>query len=331
MRKTTQFKTASHRKCCVAPIFLTLVLAGGATVAQSAKSFADSASAEIMAFHTSESAGRKRATIGYAGTVEFPVWKTISVGTYRDAAALREAFNKVPYPIYIDSWADQMLGRITFSQTDTKLNLVLTTVSDLGFGEDGASLRDIYARASQLGLALCPAEVGPILRLAYLDQQLGESLHIAMEPDARFDGRPTDFTVAKWLKGWMLIGDDVRDDLVMAGDVRLVFVRPATATKVTSSTFAPDIAISGGDRHLAAVLPRVAADQPGGNGATVTLDSLVRGPGLNEPTLSTFTVDLAPGGSAILHRKPSSGYVLSGAIHAQAWHAGLGTYHGGTV
>ena len=55
--------------------------------------------------------------------------------------------------------------------------------------------------------------------------------------------------------------------------------------------------------------------------------------GLHEPTLSTFTVELAPGGSAILHRTPSSGYVvvhvLSGAIHAQAWRAGLGDYHAG--
>jgi hypothetical protein len=166
----------------VAPIFLTLVLASGATVAQSAKSFADSASAEIMAFHASESAGRKQATIGYAGTVEFLVWKTISVGTYRDAAALREDFNKAP-DLYVDRWADQMLDHITFSQTDAKLNLVRTTVSDLGFGEDGASLKDIYARASQLGLALCPAEVGPILRLAYLDQQLGEfELGVVYDP-----------------------------------------------------------------------------------------------------------------------------------------------------
>jgi hypothetical protein len=106
------------------------------------------------------------------------------------------------------------------------VNLVLTTVSDLGFGENGASLGDVYARASQLGLAPCPAEAGPILRLAYPDQPLGEYLHIAMEPVARFDGRPTHFTVAKGLAGWLLLGDDVRSDLVMASDVRVVFVRP---------------------------------------------------------------------------------------------------------
>jgi hypothetical protein len=60
------------------------------------------------------------------------------------------------------------------------------------------------------------------------------------------------------------------------------------------------------------------ADRPCGNGATVTFESSLRAQGLHEPTLSAFTVDLAPGGSAILHGTPSSGYVLvhvlSGAI-----------------
>jgi hypothetical protein len=55
-----------------------------------------------VAFHTSESAGSKQATTGFAGPVEFPVWKTISVGIYRNAAVLREAFNKLPYLIHID-------------------------------------------------------------------------------------------------------------------------------------------------------------------------------------------------------------------------------------
>ena len=80
-------------------------------------------------------------------------------------------------------------------------------------------------------------------------------------------------------------------------------------------------------------MPQLAAEHPGGNGVTVTLESFVRAPGLHEPTLSAFTVELAPGGSAILHRAPSSGYVLvhvlSGAIHARAWQAGVGDYHAG--
>ena len=84
-------------------------------------------------------------------------------------------------------------------------------------------------------------------------------------------------------------------------------------------------------RDLAAVLWLLPADHPLGTGATTTLVSLDRASNLHEPTISTFIVDYAPGGSAVLHRAPSSGYVLmhvlSGAIRAFAWEAGVGTYH----
>jgi hypothetical protein len=68
-------------------------------------------------------------------------------------------------------------------------------------------------------------------------------------------------------------------------------------------------------------------------GETVNLKANVLAQSLREPTPSTFTVDLAPGRSTILHRTPSTGYVvvhvLSGVIHAQAWRAVVGYYHAG--
>lgn len=57
------------------------------------------------------------------------------------------------------------------------------TVAELGF-KNGARRDAIYARAIELGLQLCPAEVGPALRLQYPDQPYGEWLRIAMEPVA---------------------------------------------------------------------------------------------------------------------------------------------------
>jgi quercetin dioxygenase-like cupin family protein len=83
---------------------------------------------------------------------------------------------------------------------------------------------------------------------------------------------------------------------------------------------------------LAAIRLLLPADHPEGVKATVTLVSLKRAPHMHG-SLATFIVDYEPGGSAVLHRTPASGYVLvhvlSGAIRAQAWGAGLGTYREG--
>jgi quercetin dioxygenase-like cupin family protein len=80
-------------------------------------------------------------------------------------------------------------------------------------------------------------------------------------------------------------------------------------------------------------LAALPADHPLGTKATVTLVSLEQTLDLHNPTVSTFVVDYAPGGSAVLHRAPSSGYVLvhvlSGAITAWAWEAGVGIYRAG--
>ena len=80
-------------------------------------------------------------------------------------------------------------------------------------------------------------------------------------------------------------------------------------------------------------LPALLAGRPLGNRATVTLVSHERTSDLHSPTVSTFIVDFAPGGSAVLQRGPSRGYmfvhVLSGEVTARAWQAGLGIYRVG--
>ena len=141
---------------------------------------------------------------------------------------LLRRLDAAPCRIYVGSWADEILGRPAFPYVEAaaKLELVVASVSALGFGEAGASLKEIYARASRLGLALGPAEVGPALRLGYLDQPLGEFLRIAMKPVARYGGEPVDFTIGNGGAGLLLIGGDFRSDLVVSGATRFVFVRP---------------------------------------------------------------------------------------------------------
>lgn len=85
-------------------------------------------------------------------------------------------------------------------------------------------------------------------------------------------------------------------------------------------------------RHITLV-DRLAADGPTAGAAIITPVSAERAKNLGDATLSTSIVDCPPGASAMLHRMPSSGYVLvhvlSGTIRASAWHAGVGTYHTG--
>jgi quercetin dioxygenase-like cupin family protein len=116
--------------------------------------------------------------------------------------------------------------------------------------------------------------------------------------------------------------------------MRVVAAFGLFAMLATSSAAANAWTFKPGGRDLSTneglLLP---ADRPVGIGATVAPLSLERTMHLDDPTISTFLVDYAPGASAMLHRTPSAGYVLvyvlSGTIRASAWQAGLGTYHTG--
>jgi quercetin dioxygenase-like cupin family protein len=100
-----------------------------------------------------------------------------------------------------------------------------------------------------------------------------------------------------------------------------------------SSAADPDIISGMHGEDLATIISELPPDHPVGTKATVTLVSLKRALHRDETFLSTFMVDFLPGGSAVLHRSPTAGYVLvhvpSGTIRAQAWEAGLGTYRSG--
>jgi quercetin dioxygenase-like cupin family protein len=85
--------------------------------------------------------------------------------------------------------------------------------------------------------------------------------------------------------------------------------------------------------HDTIIYPRFPAGRPAGDGAKVTAVSRKRMLNLHEGTLSTFMVEYAPGGLAVLPRSTAYGYVLmyvlSGSIKATAWEAGVGTYKEG--
>jgi hypothetical protein len=103
--------------------------------------------------------------------------------------------------------------------TKYRLQTVELTVGDLGFS-DGATTTQIFKRASELGLELCPLELGPYLRLEYLDQAEGYSasalqqhqapsgsITIASEILTKDDDFPKGFYLRRingmlWLRGY---------------------------------------------------------------------------------------------------------------------------------
>lgn len=66
----------------------------------------------------------------------------------------------------ISDRAKDILYKIQFSKEKQNYNLVRFTVADLGFPHS-ATVDEVYERAEELGLELCPAEVGPHLRFSY--------------------------------------------------------------------------------------------------------------------------------------------------------------------
>jgi len=154
---------------------------------------------------------------------QFPVWRTIQIGTgLKTANDFRRALTSAGYRI--GTWANDILGRFTPATEEKKLDLVAVSVAELGFA-NGATLRDIYARAKELGLELCPAEVGPQLRLQYSEQLYGEWLFIAMEAISVSDGNPSIFDVVHIAFGRWLFAYYGGPGGFWIGSFRFVFVR----------------------------------------------------------------------------------------------------------
>jgi uncharacterized protein YjiS (DUF1127 family) len=167
----------------------------------------------------------RKPQIVIGSAVDVPVWKKITVGTFSNSFALRNALNALGCGV--GDAAGEIIARPAFTLSDTKTDLELFTVSaaELGFQTETASLGQLYARAQQLGFGLAPAEIAPQLRLQYLDQPIGEFLIIGMEPIKTWNGEPVILTVANGGAGLILIGQDGRADAEIFVGSLFVFVR----------------------------------------------------------------------------------------------------------
>jgi hypothetical protein len=138
--------------------------------------------------------------------------------------------------IRLNAAADALFDDHRFTMLDRSrlIDIVVRSVAELGF-ERGATYAELTTRASALGWAECPLEVGPHLRLQFLDQPEAPaesratpqrappgSITIASPPLDDADGTPKGFYLmrfdgALWLRGYWSGADHVwsPDDVLL--------------------------------------------------------------------------------------------------------------------
>jgi len=153
-----------------------------------------------------------------------PIWRRITLGADAGVDAYRDALDAAGIKVGVS--ADEILGRPAFPYASRKLEVALAVVSvaELGLEAEASSLSEICAK--RVGLELCPAEVGPRLRLDYRNQPLREALDVAMEPVATYSGDPTILALVNFGSGLALIGSDGRPGAMVPRTRRFVFALP---------------------------------------------------------------------------------------------------------
>lgn len=153
-------------------------------------------------------------------------FRNIELGTgIQDGPALQKAIEV--QGMRVGSWAADLLKNPDFKVASERADVNLVEVSVAGLGFTAYTRYDaICARAKELGLELCPSEVGPQLRLQYIDQPDDEYLRIAMKAINGSDGDPFVFDVDRVDGGLWLHTDDGRPDFEWHPDNRFFFLRP---------------------------------------------------------------------------------------------------------
>lgn len=172
------------------------------------------------------------AAVHKAGDV-LNIWKTVALGKFANSFALRNALDVAGCGT--GDLAEKVLARPAFAlaSAKTEVDLVVISAAELGLATESVSLREVYNRAESLGLSLAPAEVGPELRLQYLDQPVGEFLHVGMKPIMTWEGDPVIFVVVNGGAGLILIGKNASADAQMPATSTFLFVRPRELQTVT--------------------------------------------------------------------------------------------------
>lgn len=154
----------------------------------------------------------------------------------------------------VSEWANDILEKIEFSKTKEKFDLVILSVSDLGF-TGWTSYKNIITKAKEMGYELCPSETGALLRMDYTDQPANEWLYVAMEPISVAHDYPFVFYMARSDDGSWLRALRAEDDDGWYSHGRFVFVSRKSAlnseplNSLKPSTLNPVFALKKSNEH----------------------------------------------------------------------------------
>jgi hypothetical protein len=122
--------------------------------------------------------------------------ETIQIGGKSEEQLRKEIKSAGMWMGYSRRFGESVNDDLPTSKTKEEVHLARLTVADLGF-KKGGRIEGIYKRAQELGLELCPAEVGPYYRLHCKGQSMGEFIYIGIEQIAGFDRESNMFRMVK--------------------------------------------------------------------------------------------------------------------------------------
>jgi hypothetical protein len=147
--------------------------------------------------------------------------RTVEVGHLTKPELLQE-FER--HSIKMNDMGKRLFADAPFARSESSciLKTVELQVRHLGFYK-GAIWADIFRAAIERGLALCPIEAGPYLRLQYLDQPEGFWITVASQKLRDIDDYPNGFYLRRLTDGLWLRGYTASPDHLWKPDEHFIF------------------------------------------------------------------------------------------------------------
>lgn len=121
-------------------------------------------------------------------------------------------------------YAEALLPRIPVAPEPRQVAVWVGTASDLGFCA-GATLDAVFDGVADRGLAPCPLEVAPLLRLALRGQRVWPRITVASLRPTPLESDPRGFYLRDDEEGSWLRGFVASDDWYFEGGERLALLR----------------------------------------------------------------------------------------------------------